>query len=139
MCFGENVLNSARFENVANTGAGLDAGSRACGDQYDATAPEPADHAMGYRLSLHLDTLLAAHHFLSILDGLFHGGRHFIGFSVPAGYAPMLITDYHQRVEAEPTTTLHNGSAAPNLYDSLFQAVLPYLFFSCHALLLAAS
>src|SRR5437588_5721318 len=86
-------------------------------------------------LALHLNALLPAHHFLSVLDRLFDGGGNLVGLAVTAGDAAMLVADHHQRVETETPAALHDGGTTTNLDHALFHPVLTLFTISCHMVL----
>ena len=121
---GQDVVDAAAFQHVADAGAGLDAGARAGRDQDHPAAAELADDAVRDGLALHLDFLLALQGFLGVLDGLFDGGRHFVGLAVAPGDPAALVADHDQGVEAEAPAALDHGGATANLDDPFFQPVL---------------
>src|SRR5437016_10839023 len=136
MGFRQDVVDAAGLKHIAYTGTGLHTGSRSRWNQDHAAAAEPADDAMGNRFPFHLNPLLPAHDVRSVLHCLLDGGRHFVGLAVAARHPAILVTNDHQRVEAEPAATLDHGGATANFHHALFQAVLSLLTISCHEELL---
>src|SRR5438445_5997962 len=87
---------------------------------------------MGNRVAPQRDAGLAAQGFLSVLRGLFDGGRHFVGFAVAARDAAPAIADDHQRVEAESAAALDHRGAPADFDHPVFEAVLTLFSFSGH-------
>src|SRR5262249_51293892 len=113
---GQDVVDAAGLEHVADAGAGLDAGAGAGRDHDDAAAAEAADDAVRDGLAAHLDLLLAAQALLGVLGSLLDGGRYLVGLAVAPGDAAVPVADDDQGVEAEAAAALDHGRAAPDLH-----------------------
>src|SRR5262249_46315831 len=122
---GKDVANPTHSEYVAHSRPGLHACTGAGGDKdYTAAAATTGDPVRN-GIAAQRNPALALKRFLSVLGRLLHGGRHFIGFAVTAGYPPFVIADDNQCIEAEPPAALDHGGATANLHHAIFQAVLP--------------
>ena len=73
---------------------------------------EAALHGVRDRRALQGDGL---HLPRAVLDGLLHGGRHFIGLAVAPAHLAAAVADHDQGGETEAAASLDHGGATPDL------------------------
>ena len=84
----------------------------AAGTSFTLGGAEAAQHGMRDRRALQRN---GQHLPRAVLDGLFHGGRHFVGLAVSPAHLAAAVADHHQGGETEAAASLDHGGAPPDL------------------------
>ena len=104
-------MDADGLANGADRRAGNHAGARAAGISLTSTRRNGPARCAGSRCPAgRWDHLPRA-----VLDGLFHGGRHFIGLAVSPAHLAAAVADHDQGCETEAAASLDHGGATPDL------------------------
>ena len=118
---GQDVADAAGLAHGADGRAGDHAGAGpGRHEDHLGRAEMPLDRVRN-RGPLHVDGEQVAG---AVLDGLFHGRRHFVGLAVAPADAALAVADDHQGREAEPPAAFDHRGATPNLDDLVDQLSL---------------
>src|SRR6516162_270616 len=107
MHLGQDIVDAAAFEHVADTWTSLDAGARTCRHEHNSARTVAAHDAVRNCLALELDLTLPLERLLGVLGRFLDGRRYFVGLAVAVGHAAALIADNHQGIEAEAAAALY--------------------------------